>query len=162
MKERRTLLSPRIFHLISTFWDKSHPEKSIEITIIFVHICRFPVLIMLRNMKILCFISSKRAIIMNLYPVPSNVIVRESQDVSKPPITDFVATPFQKEIHVGEVVGTFFISTFYPESGVKLCNDLIIPIKNEIMMSFIFLFSQALKAKDISLSPMFSQPLQFI
>jgi hypothetical protein len=118
-------------HLISTFWDKSHAKKSIEISIIFEHICIFPILIMLRNMKIICFISGRRAIIMNLYPIPSNVIVRDSQDVSKPLITDFVPTAFKKEIHVGEVVGTFFIRTFYPESGVNLCNDLIIPIKSE-------------------------------
>jgi hypothetical protein len=121
----------QIVHLISMFWDKSHLEKSIEISIIFVHICIFPILIMLRNMKIPCFISGRKAIIMNLYSVPSNVIVGESHDVGKPPITDFVPTPFKKEIHVGEVIGTFFINTFYPDSGVKLYNDLIIPNKSE-------------------------------
>jgi hypothetical protein len=61
--------------------------------------------------------------------------------VGKPSVADIVPTPFKKEIHVGVVVGTFFISPFYPESGVKLCNDLIIPIKMKAMMSFIFLFS---------------------
>ena len=65
------------------------------------------------------------------FPFASNVIVRKSQDVGKPPIADFVLTSFKIEINVGEVVGTFFICTFDLESGVKLCNDLIIPIKSE-------------------------------
>jgi hypothetical protein len=68
---------------------------------------------------------------MNLYPVSSYVIVRNSQDVDKPPIADFVPTSFKIEFHVGEVLGTFFICTFDPQSGVELCNDLIIPIKIE-------------------------------
>jgi hypothetical protein len=65
------------------------------------------------------------------FPFASNVIVRKSQDVGKPPIADFVPTSFKIEINVGEVVGTFFICTFDLESGVKLCNDLIIPTKIE-------------------------------
>jgi hypothetical protein len=68
---------------------------------------------------------------MNFYPVPSNVTVCETQDVGKPSITDFVPFPFKKEVHVGIVVGTSFISPFYPESGVKLSNNLIIPLKIE-------------------------------
>jgi hypothetical protein len=79
-------------------------------------------------MKISGFIFGGLVIIMNFDFVPRNVIIRETKNVSKPPVAHLVPAAFDIEIKIRKVVGTFLIGQLDPKSGIKLSNDLIIPI----------------------------------
>jgi hypothetical protein len=79
-------------------------------------------------MKIPGFILGGLPKIMNFDLVPKNVFIRESKNVSEPPVAHLVPATFDIEIKIRKVVGTFLIGQLDPKSGIKLSNDLIIPI----------------------------------
>jgi hypothetical protein len=79
-------------------------------------------------MKISGFIFGGLAKIMDFDFVPRNVIVSESKNVSEPTVAHLVLAAFDVKIKIKKVVGTFLIGQLDPKSGIKLSNDLIIPI----------------------------------
>jgi hypothetical protein len=127
MNESKTLLSPRIFIWLPPL-GMSHSAERVDISIIFVQICGLLKFSSRRDMKISGFIFGGLAIIMNFDFVPRNVIIRETKNVSEPPVAHLVPAAFDIEIKIRKVVGTFLIGQLDPKSGIKLSNDLIIPI----------------------------------
>jgi hypothetical protein len=79
-------------------------------------------------MEIPGFISGGLTKVMNFDLVPKNVLIRETKNVSKPPVAHLVPAAFDIEIKIRKVIGTFLIGQLDPQSGIKLSNDLIIPI----------------------------------
>jgi hypothetical protein len=63
--------------------------------------------------------------------ISSNIIISESQYVSKSPIAHFAPASFNKKVQIKKVVGTFLICRLDPQCRVELSNNLIIPTKLE-------------------------------
>jgi hypothetical protein len=118
-------------HLISPLGNESHPEKRVEVPVVLMKICGFPVLIILRNVKIFGLSPGGRAKIMDFDLISSNIIISESQYVSKSPVANLVPASFNKKVHIRKVVGTFLICRLDPQRRLELSNNLIIPIKLE-------------------------------
>jgi hypothetical protein len=79
-------------------------------------------------MKISGFIFGGLPKIMNFDLITRNVIISESKNVSELTVAHLVPAAFDVEIKIRKVVGTFLIGQLDPKSGIKLSNDLIIPI----------------------------------
>jgi hypothetical protein len=115
-------------HLVTPFGNEGHSAERVDISVIFVQICGLPEFTRLRYVKIPGFIIGGLPKIMNFDLVPRDVFIRESKNVSKPPVAHLVPAAFDIEIKIRKVVGTFLIGQLDPKSGIKLSNDLIIPI----------------------------------
>jgi hypothetical protein len=101
-------------HLIALFGNESHPEKRVEVSIVLMHIGGFLELIIFRNMEIFGLSPGGRAKIMIFDLISIYIIIRESQYMSKSSIADLVLVPFNKEVHIRKVVGTFLIYMLDP------------------------------------------------
>jgi hypothetical protein len=125
--EQDLVLSKNI-HLVTPFGNEGHPAERVDISVIFVHICGLPKFFRLREMKISGFIFGGLPKIMNFDLITRNVIISESKNVSELTVAHLVPASFYKEVKIRKVVRTFLIGQLDPKSGIKLSNDLIIPI----------------------------------
>jgi hypothetical protein len=87
---------------------------------------------------------------MNFDLISRYIIIRESQYMSKSSIADLVLAPFNKEVHIRKVVGSFLISMLDPQCGVEFSNNFIVPIKLESHDILHVLVFTGLSANDIS------------
>jgi hypothetical protein len=84
-------------HLISPLGNESHPVKRVEVPVVLMQICGFPVLIIFKNVKIFGLSPGGRAKIMDFDLISSNIIISESQYVSKSPVANFVPASCNKK-----------------------------------------------------------------
>jgi hypothetical protein len=156
-KENPTL--PKDIHLISALWENGHPRQGVKVPIVPMHVGSDPKLPCLRYMNKFLFLPHRQPNVMDFKGAALNVFIREAQDMGKTTITYFMPKTLDKEVHNWVIIPiSFFIYSLYPESGIELCYNFVVP---GVFHSHMFLnpfLSQLRRADVMSASPIPSHP----
>lgn len=115
-------------HLVPALGKDSHPRQGIEVPVVPMHVGSDPIFPFSRDVNYVLFFSSGQPAVMNPKISPSDILISETQNMSKSSVADLVPDPLEIKIHDRVIISiSFLIHPLDPESSIKLRNYFIIP-----------------------------------